>query len=82
MQEIKPYVRAFVQDNFFLGDETDFGDSDSFIENHIIDSTGFLELIEFLEDTFGIKVHDAEMAPENLDTLANIDAYVRRKLAA
>lgn len=83
MQEIKSKTRNYILDNFIMGgDGAQFKDSDSFMEHHIIDSTGFLELISFLEQAFGLTVTDDEMVPENLDSLDNISAYVGRKRAA
>jgi acyl carrier protein len=80
MQEIKSKTRGYILDNFIMGgDGAQFQDNDSFMEHHIIDSTGFLELITFLEQTFGVTVSDDEMIPENLDSLDNIAAYVSRK---
>jgi acyl carrier protein len=82
MQDVKSQVRAYIVDNFIMGGEgAQFKDSDSFMERHVIDSTGFLELVTFLEDTYGFVVADEEMVPENLDSLDNIDAYVQRKKA-
>ena len=54
----------------------------SFLENGIIDSTGVLELVAFLEQRFGITVADRELLPENLDSVQNASAFVTRKLAA
>ncbi|HYV96156.1 MAG TPA: acyl carrier protein [Gemmatimonadaceae bacterium] len=83
MQDIKTTVRSFVVDNFIMGNSAAaLADGDSFMAGHVIDSTGFLELVGFLEDTFGITVADDEMVPENLDSLDNIAAYVKRKLPA
>jgi acyl carrier protein len=83
MQDIKATVRTFIMDNFIMGgDGGGFTDSDSFMAKHVIDSTGFLELVSFLEDTYKFVVDDEEMVPENLDSLDNIAAYVGRKLAA
>ena len=53
-----------------------------FLEHHVLDSTGFLELIGHLEESYGIKVLDDEMVPENLDSLESIAAYVDRKRSA
>ena len=79
--EIKSTVRAYIADNFLMGaDAADFADSDSFIERHIIDSTGFLELVTFLEETWGFVVEDVEMVPEHLDSLDGLAAFVSRKL--
>ena len=80
MEEIKTTVRRFVAENFMLGGgAAELRDSDSFMDRHVIDSTGFLELVTFLEDTYSFTVEDDEMIPDNLDSLDNIDAYVRRK---
>lgn len=76
---VKQKVWAFILDNFLMGSESDIGDDASFMETHTIDSTGFLELIMFIEETFGISVSDSEMLPENLDSLNAIDRYVQRK---
>ncbi len=78
---IKAKVRAYITDNFIMGGNADhLKDADSFMETHVVDSTGFLELVSFIEETYGFAVDDDEMVPENLDSLDNIDAYVRRKL--
>jgi acyl carrier protein len=80
--DTKAQVRAFINDNFIMGAKTvAFSDADSFMDRHLIDSTGFLELVTWLEETFGIQVDDAEMVPENLDSLNAVAAYVARKLA-
>jgi acyl carrier protein len=80
MANIKDQVRSFIADNFLLGDKASkLADNDSFLDHHILDSTGFLELISFVEESFHIKVHDDEMIPENLDSLANIETFVTAK---
>jgi acyl carrier protein len=80
---IKAQVRAYIVDNFIMGGNADhLKDGDSFMETHVVDSTGFLELVSFIEETYGFSVTDDDMVPENLDSLDNIDAYVRRQLAA
>ncbi|MED5620652.1 acyl carrier protein [Ideonella sp. BN130291] len=80
MTDIKAQVRAFIQDNFLMGAKrASYADGDSFMAHHLVDSTGFLELVMFLEETFGFTVEDEEMVPENLDSLDNIGAYVARK---
>lgn len=81
MADIKNQVRTFIQDNFIMGAKTvQFTDDDSFMDKHLIDSTGFLELVTFLEEAFGIVVEDQDMVPENLDNLNAVEAYVGRKL--
>lgn len=80
MTNVKSQVRAFIAENFLMGaNAAKFGDGDSFLDRHIIDSTGFLELVTFLEERFGIRIEDEEMIPENLDSLDSIEAYVERK---
>lgn len=79
--DYKARTRQFIEDNFLMGAGTRrFADADSFIEHHVIDSTGFLELITHLEEAWGITVEDEEMIPENLDSLDAIAAYLGRKL--
>ena len=81
-QDIKAEVRGFLLDNFSMGDRAIVADGASFMEEHILDSTGFVELVSFIEKTFGIQVDDSEMVPENLDSLLNIEAFVARKRGA
>ncbi len=83
MADTKAELRRYIQDNFIMGSTgTKFGDADSFMELHILDSTGFLELIAHLEEVYGISVKDEEMVPENLDSLTALEAYLARKRAA
>ena len=77
---ISEQVRQFMYQNFLLGEEFALGDSDSFLQNGVIDSMGVLELIAFLQETYGITVENEELVPENLDTLEDLTAYVSRKL--
>ena len=81
MQDIKTLARKFILDNFMMGAGATVADDTSFMKQHILDSTGFIELILFIEETFDIKVDDAEMLPENFDSLLNIERYVVRKHA-
>lgn len=77
---VRAAVREFVVNNFLFGANGDsFTDQDSFLNKGIMDSTGILELIEFLEERYGIKIEDEEMLPENLDSLDNVSAFVTRK---
>jgi len=79
---IKQQVRQFILDNFMMGSAADIQYDTSFMERHIIDSTGFLELISFVEQTFDVQIYDNEMVPENLDSLSNIERFVQQKRAA
>lgn len=76
--DIKEQVKEFFKENF-MADMDSVKDSDSFLESGIIDSTGVLELVLFLEETYKIKVEDDEIIPENLDSLENIATYVTTK---
>ena len=75
-------VREFVVENFLFGDGETLKDDTSFMEEGIIDSTGILELVFFIEETFGISVEDDELVPDNMDSLQNIAQYIDRKLNA
>jgi len=75
-------VRQFIIDNFLFEDNGSLTADMSFLENGIIDSTGVLELIAFLEADFRIKVEDSDIVPENLDSLDRIAAFLDRKLKA
>ncbi len=72
-------VKRFIVENFLFGDSGNLQNQTSFLENGIIDSTGILELISFLETTYGFKIEDSELIPENLDSLNNIVAFLGRK---
>jgi acyl carrier protein len=79
--EINQQVREFISSNFYVQDVTALADDASLLEHGIIDSTGVLEVITFIEDTFGLTVEDKEMLPENLDSIERISSFVRRKKA-
>lgn len=80
MANIKQELREFIIDNFLFGDtETKFSDSDSFMDTGIIDSTGILEVITFIEENYEVKVEDDEILPENLDSLDNLEKFINSK---
>ncbi len=80
--EIEQKIRQFITDNFlFREDRASLTDSESLLEAGVIDSTGVLELIAVLETEFGFTVGDAEMVPENLDSISRIAGYVKGKTA-
>ncbi len=72
-------VRHFVTTNFYLADPSSLKDDQSLLDAGIVDSTGVLEIVQFLETDFGIKVADAEIVPENVDSIARITAYIAKK---
>lgn len=75
-------VRQFIKENFYAANATDLSDEASLLDLGIVDSTGILEVVAFLEEAFEISIDDAEMLPENLDSIQNIVAFVGRKMAA
>jgi acyl carrier protein len=80
MSDILNRVRTFIEENFlFRSDVSDLADADSLLENGVMDSTGILELVAFLETEFSMQMSDAEIVPENLDSIASIAAFVGRK---
>lgn len=81
MNPIGQQLRQFIVDNMLYGQENGLSNDDSFLEKGIIDSTGMLELIGFLEQKFGVRVEDEELIPENLDSINKLLAFTERKLA-
>jgi acyl carrier protein len=73
--EPRSLIRKFISDTFFVDD---FGDEDSFLQTGIIDSTGMMELVAFVERTFGIAVSDKDLVPENFDSLTKLCGFVAR----
>ena len=77
---IKKTIRQYILENLlFTEDESALQDDDSFLAGGIIDSTGVLEIILFIEETFGIKVNDDEMLPANLDSVDKLVAFIKHK---
>ena len=72
-------VKEFIIENFLFGDEEQIELETDFFEKGIIDSTGVIELVSFLEETFGISIDDEELVPENLSSLKNINAFLQQK---
>ncbi len=80
MADAKTAVKAYISENFLMGQsDVELGDDTSFLEMGLLDSTGVIELVSFLEEEFGIQVEDDEITPENLDTLNRICNYVEQK---
>lgn len=72
-------VRAFITSNFYVADPSSLDNEASLLDRGVIDSTGVLEVIFFIEETFGVTVEDSEMLPDNLDSIERIAAFVERK---
>jgi acyl carrier protein len=82
MDDISVRVRSFIEESFlFREDLLSLSDTDSLLESGVMDSTGVLELVAFLESSFPLTMSDAEIVPENLDSIAAIVKFVKRKLA-
>ena len=79
--KLQQQIRDFVTANFYVADPKALEDRTSLLDQGIIDSTGVLEVIMFIESTFGLTVEDSEMLPENLDSIERIAAFVARKKA-
>ncbi|MCG3121031.1 MAG: hypothetical protein ALAOOOJD_03965 [bacterium] len=72
-------VRAFIVEKFLFGDGKNFTDEDSLLGKGIIDSTGILSLIAFIEQECDIKIEDHEIIPANLDSVKKITAFLHHK---
>ncbi len=81
MSDIGKQIRSYIEENFIVSAAATLNDGDSLLDKGVVDSTGFIELITYLEEQFGIQVRDNEMVPENLDSIGNLTAYVQRKLS-
>jgi acyl carrier protein len=78
--ESKDRIREFIIRTFLFGSkDSRLADGDSFLETGIIDSTGMLELVSFIESEFGIEVGDTELIPENLDSIERLAAFIEKK---
>ena len=73
-------IREFITTNFYVADDSSLTDETSLLESGTVDSTGVLEIISFLEERFSIKVADAEMVPDNLDSIGKIVSFLSRKV--
>ena len=79
VQKLRSYV---LETYLFTTDEKALANSDSFLDKGIIDSTGILELVMFLEQEFKITVEDEELLPANLDSIERLARFIERKQAA
>jgi len=76
---VRKQIRDYITENFLFGSNS-LGGEDSFLEHGVVDSTGVLELVLFVEETFGITVEDEEILPENFDSIKSLVEYVTAKL--
>ena len=80
--EIRKKLREFIKNNFLLGNDANLSDEDSFMGKGIVDSTGILEVVSFVEDNFNMKIADEDLMPENLDSINNLVKYVTTRTAS
>jgi acyl carrier protein len=78
----KKEIQDFVVGNFLFGDASRLQDEASFLDTGIVDSAGILELINFLESTYAIRIEGDEMLPDNLDSINRVTSFLQRKLAS
>lgn len=81
MDTTQAKIRTFIVENFLFGEDGGLKNDSSFLDSGIIDSTGVLELVEYLEKEFQITVADDELLPENLDSIDNIKSYLSTKIS-
>jgi acyl carrier protein len=72
-------IRDFLASNFYIADAKSLSTTESLLDQGIVDSTGVLEVIGFIEETFGITVEDSELLPENLDSIQGIAQFIASK---
>ncbi len=78
--DIKGKIKGYILENFlYRGSSDQIADDDSFLEKGIIDSTGILELVGFIEETFSVKVEDEDLVPENMDSINRLGEFIMRK---
>lgn len=82
MNELKTRVKDFIIETFLFGNSDGLDNQTSFLEEGVIDSTGVLELVDFIENEFSIQVLDEELVPENLDSINNTASYIERKIGS
>jgi acyl carrier protein len=80
--DIRTQVRQFITTNFYLPPEQKLEDSDSLIDSGLVDSTGVLEIVVFIEEKLGVTVDDQEILPENLDSITKIASFVESRKTA
>jgi acyl carrier protein len=80
--DIQGEIYKFIVDNFMFGQADGLKSDESLLQKGVIDSTGVLELVSYLQDNFKITVEDDEIVPANLETVQGIVNYVGKKLNA
>jgi acyl carrier protein len=79
--QLKSELRQFIVENFLYGqDDDDFKDNVSFLDKGLIDSTGVMELVSFIEEKYGLAVDDEELIPDNFDSIEKLSAFMTKKM--
>jgi len=78
--EIVAKVKDYIEKNFIYDQETNLKVDESLLDNGLVDSTGILEVVSFIEETFSISIEDEEMVPDNLDSVNKIASFIVRKI--
>jgi acyl carrier protein len=80
VEQVKQSVKSYILENVLYGaDEDALSYEDSFLEKGIIDSTGIMEIVIFIEEEYGFSIYDEELIPENLDSINNLSRFINRK---
>ena len=76
---VEQEIRAFIVDNFLFGDDAGLREESSFLREGIVDSTGIMQLVSFIQESYGIAVEDEELVPENLDSIKRVASFIKSK---
>lgn len=79
MKEIKTSLFTFLRNNFFIEEGTDLETVPSFLDSGVLDSSGIIELITFVEDSYNIIVKDSEITPQNFDSFQGLSTFIGKK---
>jgi acyl carrier protein len=77
--DVSETIRQFIIENFLFEDTDTLDEDTSFLETGIMDSTGVLEMVSFIEDSFSIAMSDEDLVPENLDSIGGVRRYIEKK---
>ncbi len=81
MEQVKQSVKSYILENVLYGaGEDTLSYEDSFLEKGLIDSTGIMEIVSFIEEEYSFSIYDEELIPENLDSINNLSRFINRKL--
>jgi acyl carrier protein len=76
---IQEEIRGFIVDNFLFGEDGGLREDSSFLKEGIVDSTGIMQLVSFIQEQYLIEIEDEELTPENLDSIRKVSAFIQEK---